>query len=168
MDFAFLSVVELGRLLRQKKTSATELATYFLDRLERLGPKFNAVVTITRERGRGSGGGRSRDPGGEMARSTARDSVRREGSARDQGLSDDVGGRAVSTAEVRQRRDGHRAPRCGGRCIGREARHGRARWWDGLQPGERVLHRAGQDPVESRLLERRVVERAGCRGRGRS
>src|SRR5213592_2575487 len=50
MDFAFLSVVELGRLLRQKKTSATELATYFLDRLERLGPRFNAVVTITRER----------------------------------------------------------------------------------------------------------------------
>src|SRR5213593_2165386 len=49
-DFAFLSVAELGRLLRQKKTSATELATYFLDRLERLGPRFNAVVTITRER----------------------------------------------------------------------------------------------------------------------
>ena len=49
-DFAFLSVVELSRLLRQKKTSATELATYFLDRLERLGPRFNAVVTVTRER----------------------------------------------------------------------------------------------------------------------
>jgi len=49
-DFAFLSVVELARLLRQKKASATELATYFLDRLERLGPRFNAVVTITRER----------------------------------------------------------------------------------------------------------------------
>ena len=50
MDFAFLSVVELGRLLRQKKTSATELATYCLDRLERLGPRFNAVVTVSRER----------------------------------------------------------------------------------------------------------------------
>ena len=49
-DFAFLSVVELARLLRQKKASATELATYFLDRLERVGPRFNAVVTITRER----------------------------------------------------------------------------------------------------------------------
>ena len=49
-DFAFLSIRELGRLLRQKKTSATELATYFLDRLERLGPRFNAVVTVTRER----------------------------------------------------------------------------------------------------------------------
>ena len=50
MDFAFLSVVELGRLLRQKQTSATELATYCLDRLERLGPRFNAVVTVSRER----------------------------------------------------------------------------------------------------------------------
>ena len=50
MDFAFLSVVELGRLLRDKKTSATELATYFLDRLERTGPRYNAVVTVTRER----------------------------------------------------------------------------------------------------------------------
>lgn len=49
-DFAFLTVAELGRLLRQKKTSATELATYFLDRAERLGPRFNAVVTVTRER----------------------------------------------------------------------------------------------------------------------
>lgn len=49
-DFGFLSVVELARLLRQKKASATELATYFLDRLERVGPRFNAVVTVTRER----------------------------------------------------------------------------------------------------------------------
>lgn len=49
-DFAFLSIAELGRLLRQKKTSATELATYFLDRLEKIGPRYNAVVTVTRER----------------------------------------------------------------------------------------------------------------------
>lgn len=49
-DFAFSSLVELGRLLRSKRTSATELARYFLDRLERIGPRFNAVVTVTRER----------------------------------------------------------------------------------------------------------------------
>ncbi len=49
-DLAFASVVELGRLLRQKKTSATELATYFLERLERIGPRYNAVVTVTRAR----------------------------------------------------------------------------------------------------------------------
>jgi aspartyl-tRNA(Asn)/glutamyl-tRNA(Gln) amidotransferase subunit A len=49
-DLAFVTVVELGRLLRQRKVSATQLATYFLDRLERYGPRFNAVVTVTRER----------------------------------------------------------------------------------------------------------------------
>jgi len=49
-EFAFLSIPELGRLLRTKRTSATELAGYFLDRLERIGPRFNAVVTVTRER----------------------------------------------------------------------------------------------------------------------
>lgn len=49
-EYAFLSILELGRLLRQNKTSATELATYFLDRLERIGSRYNAVVTVTRER----------------------------------------------------------------------------------------------------------------------
>ena len=49
-DFAFASIVELGQALRQKKTSATELASYFLDRLEKLGPQFYAVVTVTRDR----------------------------------------------------------------------------------------------------------------------
>jgi Asp-tRNA(Asn)/Glu-tRNA(Gln) amidotransferase A subunit family amidase len=45
-DLAFASVVELGRLLRQKQTSATELASYFLDRIERIGSRYNAVVTL--------------------------------------------------------------------------------------------------------------------------
>jgi len=59
-DFAFLSVVELGRLLRQKKTSATELATYFLDRLDRIGSRYNAVAhRHTRARIGRSGPGRS-------------------------------------------------------------------------------------------------------------
>jgi aspartyl-tRNA(Asn)/glutamyl-tRNA(Gln) amidotransferase subunit A len=49
-DLAFSSVVELGRLLRARKVSATELATLFLDRLERLGPAYGAVITVTRDR----------------------------------------------------------------------------------------------------------------------
>src|ERR1044072_1959273 len=52
MDFAFLSITELGKLLRQKKTSATELATYFLDRLERLGPQLHAVAKVKAARAR--------------------------------------------------------------------------------------------------------------------
>jgi aspartyl-tRNA(Asn)/glutamyl-tRNA(Gln) amidotransferase subunit A len=48
-DFAFHTIPELGRLLRDHKTSAVALAEYFLDRLERLGPNYNAVVTVLRE-----------------------------------------------------------------------------------------------------------------------
>lgn len=49
-DQAFLGIPELGRLLRSRQLSAVELATHALDRLERLGPVYNAVVTVMRER----------------------------------------------------------------------------------------------------------------------
>jgi len=49
-DPSFLSVAELGRLLRARQVSAVELTRHFLDRLERLGPTYNAVVTVLRER----------------------------------------------------------------------------------------------------------------------
>ncbi len=49
-DPAFLAVPELGALLRSRKLSAVDLAGHFLDRLERLGPAYNAVVTVLRER----------------------------------------------------------------------------------------------------------------------
>jgi aspartyl-tRNA(Asn)/glutamyl-tRNA(Gln) amidotransferase subunit A len=47
-DFAFLGIPDLGRLLRGRKVTAVALAEYFLDRLERLGPAYNAVVTVLR------------------------------------------------------------------------------------------------------------------------
>jgi aspartyl-tRNA(Asn)/glutamyl-tRNA(Gln) amidotransferase subunit A len=48
-DLSFLSIPELGNLLRSRRVSAAELAGHFLDRLERLGPTYNAVVTVLRE-----------------------------------------------------------------------------------------------------------------------
>lgn len=48
-DPSFLTIPELGRLLRSRRVSAQELAAHFLDRLERLGPTYNAVVTVLRE-----------------------------------------------------------------------------------------------------------------------
>jgi Asp-tRNA(Asn)/Glu-tRNA(Gln) amidotransferase A subunit family amidase len=47
-DLAFHSIIELGRLLRGHKVTAVGLAEYFLERLERLGPNYNAVVTVLR------------------------------------------------------------------------------------------------------------------------
>lgn len=45
----FLSIRALGDLLRSRQVSPIELAKVFLDRLEVLGPCYNAVVTITRD-----------------------------------------------------------------------------------------------------------------------
>jgi len=48
-ELTWLSLPELGRLLRTRKVSSVELAEHFLNRLERLGPVYNAVVTVLRE-----------------------------------------------------------------------------------------------------------------------
>jgi aspartyl-tRNA(Asn)/glutamyl-tRNA(Gln) amidotransferase subunit A len=47
---AFASVRELGRLLRARETTPTALAELALDRLDGVGRRLNAVVTLTRER----------------------------------------------------------------------------------------------------------------------
>ncbi|MFI5121072.1 MAG: amidase [Thermoanaerobaculia bacterium] len=49
-DVFYLSVAHLSRKLRAREISPVSLAEGALDRLERLGPKFGAVVTITRDR----------------------------------------------------------------------------------------------------------------------
>src|SRR4051794_28264791 len=49
-DLAFASLTVLGAKLRSGEVSAVELARFFLDRLERFGPRYNCVATITRER----------------------------------------------------------------------------------------------------------------------
>lgn len=46
-ETAFASVTELAAGLRNGSYSAVELSEFFLDRCRRIGPKFNAVVTIT-------------------------------------------------------------------------------------------------------------------------
>ncbi len=48
-DILFSSITELGRKIRRREISPMELTEAYLDRLERIGPKLNAVVTVTRE-----------------------------------------------------------------------------------------------------------------------
>ncbi|MDA1014146.1 MAG: amidase [Planctomycetota bacterium] len=48
-NIAFATIGELYSKLRRREFTAVELAAFFLDRLERLGPQYNAVVTITRD-----------------------------------------------------------------------------------------------------------------------
>jgi aspartyl-tRNA(Asn)/glutamyl-tRNA(Gln) amidotransferase subunit A len=46
----FMSIRDLGEEVRDGKVSPVELTKVFLDRLDRLGEKFNAVISVTRER----------------------------------------------------------------------------------------------------------------------
>ena len=46
----FMSIRELMTLVQTRQVSPVELAETFLARLETLGPQYNAVVTVTRER----------------------------------------------------------------------------------------------------------------------
>jgi aspartyl-tRNA(Asn)/glutamyl-tRNA(Gln) amidotransferase subunit A len=48
-DPAFLTVPELGRLLRLRRLSCVELATASLDRLEQIGPRYSAVAELLRD-----------------------------------------------------------------------------------------------------------------------
>jgi aspartyl-tRNA(Asn)/glutamyl-tRNA(Gln) amidotransferase subunit A len=48
-DLAFAPLATLGARLRSGVFSSVELTKFFLDRLEKYGPKYNCVVTITRE-----------------------------------------------------------------------------------------------------------------------
>jgi aspartyl-tRNA(Asn)/glutamyl-tRNA(Gln) amidotransferase subunit A len=50
-DLSFLGVRELGARLRARTLSPVALAEHVLARLERLGPTYNAVVTLMREPG---------------------------------------------------------------------------------------------------------------------
>jgi aspartyl-tRNA(Asn)/glutamyl-tRNA(Gln) amidotransferase subunit A len=49
-DPVFASVRDLARDVRERRVSPVALAELFLDRLERRGPRYNAVVTVTRDR----------------------------------------------------------------------------------------------------------------------
>jgi len=49
-DPVFVPVRQLSEWLRTRRVSPVALAETFLERLETLGPKYNAVVTVTRDR----------------------------------------------------------------------------------------------------------------------
>lgn len=44
------TITELGKLLRDRETTPTELTRLYLERLDTVGRRYNAVVTITEER----------------------------------------------------------------------------------------------------------------------
>ncbi|EPS58185.1 amidase-like protein, partial [Genlisea aurea] len=48
-DIAFMSVLELGQLIKSKQITSVELVHIFLKRLKRYGPVLESVITLTEE-----------------------------------------------------------------------------------------------------------------------
>ena len=49
-DLCFTQAVELARLLHSRELSARELLDAFLNRIHRINPQLNAIVTLAEER----------------------------------------------------------------------------------------------------------------------
>lgn len=48
-DLAFAEIQQLAAALRDKRVTSTELTRFYIDRLEKYGPRLNCVATLTRE-----------------------------------------------------------------------------------------------------------------------
>jgi Asp-tRNA(Asn)/Glu-tRNA(Gln) amidotransferase A subunit family amidase len=49
MNYEYLELAELRKLLDEKKVSSVELTKYFLARIKELDPKLNSFITVVEE-----------------------------------------------------------------------------------------------------------------------
>ena len=163
----FMSIRELMTLVQTRQVSPVELAETFLARLETLGPQYNAVVTVTRERAL------------QQARQAERDIAighykgplhgipygAKTCWPRPEAFPPPGGQRlCVIRSSIMMRRS---CVSCRGRgCPGGKARHGRTGRWHGLSPAPCVLHRACHQSLGPQRLEWWIVQRLWrCRER---
>ena len=160
-ELAFWPVRDLAELIRAKKSQ--------LDRAHEDVPRSSqeirseARVRHNAHRGAGARAREARrrgDSEGQIPRPPARDSVRREGPSRGQGLQNDLGRDAVQGSDDRRGRDGDTEARRRGRRARRQAHDGRAR------VGGRLVRRHDAQPVEPRAGIERLFGRLGIRDGG--
>lgn len=98
----YMPVRELSKHIHEGKISPVELAEFFLERLEKLGPDFNAVVTVTREKALSQARkARERDRRGPVQGTTSRNTIRRQRSARNRRHTYHLGRGAVQESNIR-------------------------------------------------------------------
>ena len=145
-EAVFVPLRQLGGMIRAGVVSPVQLAETFLHRLETLGPRYNAVITVTRERALREAARRTGAQGRARPRPAARHSLRGQGLLAP-GHPHDVG-REPSRTGHRPRRDGHRRAAGGRRGAGAPS-SAWSSWPAGwATAGQRLVHRAGAGPVE--------------------
>ena len=153
--------------MRNGEYTATELTKAYLDRLERIGPNLNAVVTVMRDRALETAAERDAELAAGNDRGPlhgipygAKDLLAAKGAPTTWGAAPyrnrvfDYDATVVNRLEeagavLVERSDGGV-----GRCVR-------------LQSGGCVVHRADTEPVEHERVDLRVLQRAGCGRPGR-
>ena len=159
-DILFAPIRDLAERLRTRRLSPVALTEAYLDRLQKIGPRLNAVVTLMRESAlREARAADEEIRAGNYRGAAPRHPVRREGSARHRRRADHLGRGAAAQTGLRLRR--HRDPQASRRRRhpARQTRHGRARRLVRLQQRRRQFHRPVQDAMELRFLVGRLIVR---------
>ncbi len=126
-DIAFAPLTQLSRWIEERKLTSDRLTQIYLDRIERYNPKLRCVITLTRDLALAQAKAcRRRNRGGKISRTTAWNSVGREGSARHGGDRDDVWRRTVQGSSAEGRCGSRETIARRGRGADREVEPGRA------------------------------------------
>ncbi len=164
-DIFFASISEINQKLTKKEFSAVELARAFCDRLETVGPRYNALALSLRKDAIRD----AKDVEGDIKRERfrgplARHSVRCQGSSGVCQTSHYVGRETIRGSGFRLHRYRAQAYSETRRFADRQARHGGARRRPQLSIRQRLPHWPGFESVGSHALVRRLIQRFGYRG----
>ena len=166
-DLAWRDAVELEASLRARELSAVELVEHHLERIARIDPAVNAVVTVDAAgaRAQAASGRRGTDPG-RRARAAARAARRGQGPHGHGGAAHDLRLADLPRPRARRRRGGGRAAaRCGCGDRRQDEHAGVRRRVADLQPGLRRHPQPLRPRADGRRLQRRG--RGGRRVRAR-
>jgi len=135
-----LSASELAKRIEAKKLSPVELTQTYLDRSQRLGPRYNAYALLTPEIAlEQAKAAEKENPARPLSRPAARDSLRRKRLACCERTTDDLGREALCKPGIRLQRDCDRSSARRGRGDAWKSLDDRARGRDGLPLCFRIL-----------------------------
>ena len=167
-DVFFASITELNQKLTNKEFSAVELTRAFCDRLESIGPRYNALaLSLRKDRSRRRQGSGWRHQARTSARPAARHSFRRQGSALVRQTSHHLGREAVRGPSLQGNRQRAQAPAETRRIAHRQTRHGGTRGRPQLSLCQRIAHRPGLESVGQHALVRWFFQWLSHRGGSR-
>jgi hypothetical protein len=150
-ELFYLTISELAKRIESKRLSPVELTQAYLDRSQKLGPRFNAYARLTPEIALAR----------PLSRPPSWHPLRRQRFAFGKRPSDHLGREALRQPGFQLRRHRHRASQPRGCCDDREGRDDRACRWNGIPICFGIIARRSQESLGRDVLDVRIIVRIG-------